>query len=183
MSNIWTSRYSNPELRSGNYYPVGISLGRPKFSLGYKLYEQCYMLAPTRAMWNIVSDEDFEVAYVNNLEKIGKEKIRETLEMIMDRADGKDVVLLCFEDVRDESQCCHRTMLAKWLNENFETDVRELYDPSEVKLKKKAAAKTEESKSGSASTSKAKAQAKSPIGLQPADVMYGQMNIWDYLKA
>lgn len=32
---IWISRYSNKELQSGKYYPVGISIGTPKFPLGY----------------------------------------------------------------------------------------------------------------------------------------------------
>lgn len=43
---IWISRYSNKELQSGKYYPVGISIGTPKFPLGYTLRKQCYSLAP-----------------------------------------------------------------------------------------------------------------------------------------
>ena len=45
---IWTSRYSNKELveNKDKYYCVGISLGTPKFPLGYTVEQQCYSLAP-----------------------------------------------------------------------------------------------------------------------------------------
>lgn len=47
---IWTSRYSNKELaeHKEKYYCVGISIGTPKFPLGYALEQQCYSLAPKR---------------------------------------------------------------------------------------------------------------------------------------
>lgn len=32
---IYTSRYANKELRNEGYYPVGISIGTPKYALGY----------------------------------------------------------------------------------------------------------------------------------------------------
>lgn len=32
---IYTSRYSNPELKTGNYTVVGITRGAPKFPLRY----------------------------------------------------------------------------------------------------------------------------------------------------
>lgn len=34
---IYTSRYSNPELKTGNYTVVGITRGAPKFPLRYTL--------------------------------------------------------------------------------------------------------------------------------------------------
>ncbi len=43
---IMTGRYSNKELRNDGYYPVGISVGKPRFSTGYEIREQCYALAP-----------------------------------------------------------------------------------------------------------------------------------------
>ena len=53
---IWISRYSNKELQSGKYYPVGISIGTPKFPLGYTLRKQCYSLAPKGYMLNMELD-------------------------------------------------------------------------------------------------------------------------------
>lgn len=133
---IYTSRYSNKELDGDRYYTVGISRGKPRFRLGYVESEHCITLAPTREMWGIVSDDDFEVAYRQHLDRIGPEKVRNLLQWMSLRADGKDVVLLCFEDVRDESQVCHRTMLAKWLKDRLGLEVTELPDPSPVKRKK-----------------------------------------------
>ena len=34
---IMTGRYSNKELRNDGYYPVGISVGKPRFSTGYEI--------------------------------------------------------------------------------------------------------------------------------------------------
>ena len=62
---IWISRYSNKELQSGKYYPVGISIGTPKFPLGYTLRKQCYSLAPKGYMLNMELDR-FKPAYYEN---------------------------------------------------------------------------------------------------------------------
>ena len=48
---------------------------------------------------------------------------------------GKPVVLLCYEDVRDPLQWCHRTMFAKWLLEKTGEIADELPDPTTVKVK------------------------------------------------
>ena len=69
---IWISRYSNKELQSGKYYPVGISIGTPKFPLGYTLRKQCYSLAPKGYMLNMEL-ERFKPAYYEKLEGIGTE--------------------------------------------------------------------------------------------------------------
>lgn len=135
MAKIYTSRFSNKELGSGEYYTVGITLGKPRFKLGYVESEHCYLLAPDRSMWGR-SKEEFRTLYRDKLDGIGENKVKKLLCEIGNRADGKDVVLLCFEDVRDPSQHCHRTTLAEWIEEKFGLSVGELYDPSPVKLKK-----------------------------------------------
>ena len=71
---IWISRYSNKELQSGKYYPVGISIGTPKFPLGYTLRKQCYSLAPKGYMLNMELDR-FKPAYYEKLEGIGTDRI------------------------------------------------------------------------------------------------------------
>ena len=43
---IHTSRFSNPELRSGKYTTVRISLGTPKWPLGYHLDAELADLMP-----------------------------------------------------------------------------------------------------------------------------------------
>ena len=49
----------------------------------------------------------------------------------------KDIVLLCYEDVRKgESDWCHRTMFAKWWFEKTGEVIPELPDPSTPKISK-----------------------------------------------
>ena len=132
---IWVSRYSNKELQNDKYYPVGISIGQPKFSLGYTLREQCYSLAPKGYMLNM-DLESFKPAYYGKLEGIGTEKIISMVNRLDQRAqsEGKDLVLLCYEDVRKgESDWCHRTIFADWWQENTGEVIPELPDPSPVK--------------------------------------------------
>lgn len=136
---LYTSRYSNRSLDGDQYYTVGISLGMPRFKLRYRLSEQCRAFAPSRALFNSDStDEEFRAAYVQGLERMGEARVKELLEEIEKRADGQDAVLLCYEDVRDPAQCCHRRFLADWAKEKLGIDMPELPDPSPVKLKKPA---------------------------------------------
>lgn len=134
---IWISRYSNKELDDDWHYPVGISIGVPKFKLGYRLRKQCYSLAPKGYMLNMDFDR-FKHEYYEKLESIGSDKIIDMVSR-MDkeaRAEGKELVLLCYEDVRIPDNWCHRTMFADWWLDNTGELIRELYDPSELKVKK-----------------------------------------------
>lgn len=139
---IWISRYSNKELQSGKYYPVGISIGTPKFPLGYKLIKQCYSLAPKGYMLNMELDR-FKLAYYEKLEGIGTDRIiNMVLKMEAEaRAEGKELVLLCYEDVRVQGDWCHRTVFAEWWKEQTGELIEELNDPSEPKVKKPTAKK------------------------------------------
>ena len=140
---IWTSRYSNKELQnSDKYYPVGISIGKPRFSLGYTLRMQCYSLAPKGYMLNMQFDR-FKPAYYEKLESIGVGKIIEMVRKMETEAaaEGKELVLLCFEDVRIPEDWCHRTVFATWWAEHTGEQIKELYDPSEPKIKKMATKK------------------------------------------
>lgn len=134
---IWTSRYSNKKLQNGNYFCVGISIGKPRFPLGYAIQEQCFSLAPKGYMLNMEL-EPFKEAYYQKLEGIGKEKI---INMVMRfdetaRHEGKELVLLCYEDVRIPEDWCHRTVFAEWWAENVGEIIEELDDPTPPKIKK-----------------------------------------------
>lgn len=145
---IWVSRYSNKELQQNKdrYYPVGISIGRPKFPLGYQLREQCYSLAPKGYMLNM-DIERFKPAYYEKLENIGTDRIINMVTRLDEqaRSEGKELVLLCYEDVRVPEDWCHRTMFAEWWAENMGELIEELTDPTQVKYKKLKAEKTEKS--------------------------------------
>ena len=135
---IFTSRYSNRELRVGKYFPVGISVGRPKFNLGYLLRDQCFALAPKGNMLQMAK-EPYQKAYIEKIEAIGAGKIVKIVRGFDTRArdEGKQLVLLCYEDIRDPANWCHRTMFAEWWLKQTGEIIEELPDPSPVKLPKK----------------------------------------------
>lgn len=137
MATIYTSRFSNKELRRKSYYTVGITLGKPRFSLGYIESAHCYALAPDRWMWG-KSREEFRKLYFEKLDKMGIDKVQGLLDSFTSEADltGRDVVLLCYEDVRDPAEHCHRTSLAEWVAMHTGEIIEELPDPSPVKYKK-----------------------------------------------
>lgn len=132
------------------YYCVGISLGTPKFPLGYTVEQQCYSLAPKGYMLRMEL-EKFTEEYYRKLEGIGNDKI---INMVMRfeamaAAKGKELVFLCYEDVRIPEDWCHRTVFAQWYCEQTGEIIKELPDPNPPKVKKppvQKQAKKEESK-------------------------------------
>ena len=134
---IYTSRYANRTLRSGKYYAVGISLGKPRFPLGYIVAEQCYELAPNYSMMKL-TDDRFKEEYIRKLETFGVEKTIKTIREMEARAEksGKDLVLLCFEDIRKPGQWCHRTLFAEWWKEKTGETIEELEEATPLKEKK-----------------------------------------------
>lgn len=87
---IWISRYSNKELQSGKYYPVGVSIGTPKFPLGYMLRKQCYSLAPKGYMLNMEL-ERFKPAYYEKLEGIGTDRIIDMVQRMDEEARAEEI--------------------------------------------------------------------------------------------
>lgn len=103
---IMTGRYSNKELRNDGYYPVGISVGKPRFSTGYEIREQCYALAPRYDMLKL-GYEEYKAEYFKKLDKIGVDKIIGIVQRLDAKAQEEDkkLVLLCFEDIRKPENC------------------------------------------------------------------------------
>ena len=66
---------------------------------------------------------------------------RTEIRLIEKAPHGKELVLLCYEDVRVPGDWCHRTVFAEWWAEQTGELIEELYDPSEPKVKKPAAKK------------------------------------------
>ena len=130
---IYTSRFQNPELKSGNYTVVGIVRGLPRFRLGYERAGNIIDIAPPREIFYINDSKVFNELYVKHLEKVGIKKILTELEHYL--AFGKDLVLCCYEDVRDPNQSCHRIAFAKWWFENTGQIIPELPNPAPIKFK------------------------------------------------
>ena len=147
MGQIFTSRYGNRAIDSRKHYAVGISIGRPKFKLGYELRAQCFSLAPKGYMLHMDA-ASFREAYFRKLEGNGTEQI---INMVLRlekaaEAEGKDLVLLCFEDVRVPGDWCHRTMFAEWWAEKTGEMIEELEDPLPPKGLKRPPAEPEQKK-------------------------------------
>src|SRR5215217_6960130 len=95
---LYTSRWTNPDLKALDVVKVGISRGRPKWPLGYD-YQLMPDLYPDGWMLGIEDDEYFEKVYRRKLEDVGVDRIAARLLQISRTAAGNDVVLLCWEDV------------------------------------------------------------------------------------
>ena len=132
---LYVSRFSNPELRTGKYKAVRISLGAPKWQLGYEVSGEIKDLMPF-GLLQINDKAVYEKKYRERLDRIGIERIQRQIDAF---GFDKPVVLLCYEDVRDPSQWCHRTMFAQWLLEQTGEIADELPDPSTPKLKNQPA--------------------------------------------
>ena len=135
---IYTSRFQNPELKSGNYTVVGIVRGLPRFKLGYERAGNIIDIAPPREIFHINSREQFTAPYMAHLDGIGVERILAQLQKYVEL--GKDVVLCCYEDVRESDEWCHRLVFAEWWFRKTGEVIQELKDESPVKVKKKSTA-------------------------------------------
>ncbi len=133
---IYTSRFANPELKTGKYTTVRISLGSPRWELSYIIRGTITELMPKGIFGKYDNDKAaYEFAYRNRLNQIGVDHIRKILQQY--EQFGKDVVLLCFEDVRKgENDWCHRRMFADWWKEQTGDLIPELPDPSTPKIDK-----------------------------------------------
>lgn len=125
---IYTSRYSNKELQKGIYTAVRISIGTPKWSLGYNLAGEIKDLMP----WGLKDIQDIDVfrpKYYERLNRCGISRIRNQLQYF--EQFGKDVVLLCYEDIRKgPHNWCHRNTFADWWLQMTGEVIPELKDES-----------------------------------------------------
>ncbi len=133
---IYTSRYSNPELKTGKYTAIRISLGSPRWQVGYTIAGAINHLMPYGLLGTYDNDKlGYEREYRKLLDKAGIEAIKTQLEEYTKL--GKDVVLLCYEDIRKgENDWCHRTMFASWWKEKTGEVIEELFDPTTPKIEK-----------------------------------------------
>lgn len=128
MSNVYVSRYANRELRTGEYTAVRISLGMPRWPLGYELAGEIKDLMPV-GMKNIMDIEKFRPLYYRRLDGFGFARIEAQIQKFL--AYGKPVALLCYEDIRKgPHNWCHRTIFADWWLKETDERIVELRDDS-----------------------------------------------------
>ena len=128
MPRLWTARYQNPVLKTRpDLVKVRITLGRPRFRLGYKLVEMPE-LAPDGWMFHLEGDE-FRKKYRQKLCDIGIQWLKSRFEQIRRSENRDELVLLCFEKPGEH---CHRHDFAQWWEEKTGQKVEELEDPATV---------------------------------------------------
>lgn len=120
---LFTSRYGNKEIARSNLISVGISLGNPRFKTAFKVEASIKELAPTRKMLYMEYDP-YKELYFKMLDTIDINELEEQFKTIS--KGGKDVVLLCFEDLSKQGEWCHRRMFAEWWQKKTGQEVEEL---------------------------------------------------------
>ncbi|MEV0281791.1 DUF488 family protein [Streptomyces sp. NPDC050610] len=123
MLTLFTNRYQ--EFQPPQGVPVRITLGAPRFKLSYPLKRAVRELAPRREYFSKPLPE-FTAAYRADLDKLGAERIAEELRKITEAEGSHRLVLLCFEDLSDPTQWCHRRIFASWWKDITGDAVREL---------------------------------------------------------
>ncbi|WP_372407464.1 hypothetical protein [Streptomyces luteireticuli] len=123
MFSLFTHRYAS--FRPGSGVPVRITLGAPRHKLPYTLTHQIAEAAPTREYFGRPQGE-FAAAYRAQLDRLGVGFFARRFEEISGQGQDPRLVLLCFEDLGQQGQWCHRRMFAQWWEERTGVGVREL---------------------------------------------------------
>jgi hypothetical protein len=120
---LFTNRYQAYQPPQG--VPVRITLGAPRFKLSYTLTHAVRELAPSREYFARPLPE-FTAAYRADLDQLGPVRVAERLREIANAEKDHRLVLLCFEDLSDPQQWCHRRIFASWWKDATGDEVREL---------------------------------------------------------
>lgn len=118
---LFTSFWSNPELRDLDAVIVSISRGEPRWPLPFT-YRRLRELAPDNETWKHQDRESFERSYIAQLEEVGATAILERLERT--RGARRPVVMLCWE--RPDVEYCHRWTLSRFIERDAGITVPEL---------------------------------------------------------
>ena len=130
----YTARYANKNLKNGEYTCLRISVSTPRWKLPYLLNGEVKEIMPW-GMLKITNIEVFRKLYYDALDKYGVERIRRSIDKY--KENGKDIVLLCYEDIRKgPSDWCHRRVFADWWKSRTGEDIEELREADELKLQK-----------------------------------------------
>jgi len=111
---IWTSRFHNRALRERpDLVKVAITVGKPRWPVGFQFVELNW-LAPYGNLFRIDDRSKFTVAYFQKMDRIGAKAISKRFQEISETNGGKDLVLLCYENLTKPDEWCHRQVFAEW---------------------------------------------------------------------
>ena len=119
-----TARYLNPNINPEIHTPVRISLGVPKFRIGYEIAGSVELLMPTPQMLSLDDEAVYRKLYFELLNHHGIRAIVEALQAVT--KPGKETILLGFEDLRKPDTWCHRRMFADWIKRQTGRTIDEL---------------------------------------------------------
>ena len=115
------------ELAAGK---VRITIGHPRFHLGYRLAGTIPELAPRRDMLGKAPAE-FAALYTALLEERGGvEQLTQRFAAVAAEARSAALVLLCFEDLRKPDVFCHRRVFAEWWEAQTGAVIEEIAEPA-----------------------------------------------------
>ena len=123
-----TARFKNKDLVNDRYVKVAITVGMPKFKLQYELAGRIKSLAPWSLM-KVNDRQEFTRKYFEILDRIGVTRILAEIKKY--ESNGKEIVLLCYEDVSGGRNWCHRLVFAEWWLQKTGEVVEELPEPPE----------------------------------------------------
>jgi hypothetical protein len=129
---LYTSRYQNAKLSGrDDLVKVRTTVGNPRGALGAGVVAQIKEVTPYGLFGQGLSQEEFTARYRERLEGYGVEKLRQRFAEVSQAHGGKDLVLLCFEDVLHPGKdgrvgFCHRRVFADWWQEKTDEPVEEL---------------------------------------------------------
>jgi hypothetical protein len=127
---LYVSRYQNPALKEAQLVVLGITIGTPRWKLGYPVV-RLPLLAPDRETFHVYDRSQFEPLYWRKLDEIGLQTIEQAIQ---EATGGRDAALCCFEDTRQT--WCHRQCFAEWWTRHTGQVIEEYPDPSEPKQPK-----------------------------------------------
>jgi hypothetical protein len=126
-----TARYQNPVLARHPAAKIRTTIGPPRFRLPYQLAGNVQLIAPYGIPRGL-PPEEFTALYRRRLDQIGIDRVRDRLLEVAAAAGTRELVLLCYEDVR-AGLLCHRQVFANWWFEQTGEEVPELDEaPSKV---------------------------------------------------
>lgn len=120
MFRIYTGYYQKRSEYNGIKVAISRTLPIGWMSLVYQSFAPSYKLL-TSYREHRINKEDFENLYLNEINKLNKKEVYEYFNELL---QYDNIVLLCYER---PYQFCHRHILAKWLKEQFNWDVQEMY--------------------------------------------------------
>ena len=121
---LYTSRYGNRKLATRHdLLKVSLSLGLPRWPVKYEISSRLKPLAPEGQLFHVHDRERFKALYYTKMDGLGVEYVRGLLE---ETSDGRDLVLLCFEDLRGTGKWCHRRVFAEWWQDRTGETVEDL---------------------------------------------------------